>query len=159
MVDSDEIDHDAGYNELTLLEKRNRNIERNKSFFLSLFGSSTSKPIDSSESVAVVESSNATSHKVARFQLDSFICDEEKKREDIVTSLSAYYPHRRDVIQKLVGYLHPVSVCKGCTYFQFFASISVLASKLDAIESREVISQSMHPSYNDATCMLNVILQ
>lgn len=111
MADSDEIDHDAGYDELTLLEKRNRNIERNKLFFLSLFGSSASKAIESAESVTVAENLYATSHKVARFQLDSFICDEEKKREDIVTSLSAYYPHRRDVIQKLVGYLHPVSFC------------------------------------------------
>lgn len=110
MADTDDTDRDAGYNELTLLEKRNRNIERNKSFFLSLFGSSTSKPIESTESATAVDNSNFTSHKVARFQLDSFICDEEKKREDIVTSLSAYYPHRRDVIQKLVGFLHPVSI-------------------------------------------------
>ena len=134
MAESDDIDHDAGYNELTLLEKRNRNIERNKTFFLSLFGSSISKPVESSDSVSVVDSVNTTSHKVARFQLDSFICDEEKKREDIVTSLSAYYPHRRGVIQRLVGYLHPVSFYNHCALvlrcnalFLFFATISILA--------------------------------
>lgn len=98
------------YNELSLLEKRNRNIERNKSFFLSLFGSSTAKAVEPTETVAAVDSISSVSHKVARYQLDSFIYDEEKKREDIVTSLAAYYPHRRDVIQKIVGYMHPVSL-------------------------------------------------
>ena len=146
MAESDDIDHDAGYNELTLLEKRNRNIERNKTFFLSLFGSSISKSVESSESATVVDSVNTTSHKVARFQLDSFICDEEKKREDIVTSLSAYYPHRRGVIQRLVGYLHPVSfritvhwrydAMRSFCFLQLFLSWHLIGR----IKAREVVS-------------------
>lgn len=104
-----EISEDLNYDELTLVQKRNRNIERNKNFFLTLFGSSSSKESNTLDSNASEKNSDITSSNVGRDKLDSLICDEERRREDHVTALSVYFPHRRDVIQNLAGYLNPVS--------------------------------------------------
>lgn len=110
MADITEISEDLKYDELTLVQKRNRNIERNKNFFLSLFGSSSLKELTTVDSHTSEKNSDISRDDVGRNRLDSLICEEERKREDIVTSLSVYYPHRRDVIQNLAGYLNPVSV-------------------------------------------------
>lgn len=109
MANLAEISEELNYDELTLVQKRNRNIERNKNFFLTLFGSSSSKELTAVDSHTSDKNSDNSRSNVGRDKLDSLICDEERRREDILTSLSVYFPHRRDVIQNLAGYLNPVS--------------------------------------------------
>ena len=99
-------DDDSNYSQLTLLEKRNRNIERNKKFFMTLFGSSDPEISYSTEVGAEVEISS--SGEIDSINLDELILCEEKKRDDIVASLSVYFPHREDVLKGLMGYMNPV---------------------------------------------------
>lgn len=102
-----EKEDDSNYSQLTLLEKRNRNIERNKNFFLALFGSSDS----SAGSCSVTASDkviDSDERKIGTNELDELIRCEDKKRDDIVQSLSAYFPYRQSELQSLMGYLNPV---------------------------------------------------
>jgi hypothetical protein len=110
MAELAETSEDLNYDELTLVQKRNRNLERNRNFFLTLFGSSSSKESTTVDSHTSEKNSDISRSNVGRDKLDSLISDEEGRREDILTTLSVYYPHRRDVIQNLAGYLNPVSV-------------------------------------------------
>jgi hypothetical protein len=110
MADLAETCEDLNYDELTLVQKRNWNIERNRNFFLTLFGSSSSKVSTVIDCHTSEKRSDISRINVGRDKLDSLICDEERRRDDILTTLSVYYPHRRDVIQNLAGYLNPVSV-------------------------------------------------
>ena len=97
------------HGELTLLERRDINIERNKSFFLSLFGSSSSTTTNFSKDEKERNEHNVVINIDGRYMLDSRLCEEEMRMEDIVISLSSLYLHRRDLIRKLAGYLNPVS--------------------------------------------------
>ena len=97
------------YGELTLLERRDINIERNRSFFLSLFGSSSSTTKNSGKDGREGNEQTVDINVGGRNMLDARLCEEEMKIEDIVISLSTHYPHRRDLIHRLAGYLNPVS--------------------------------------------------
>ena len=96
-------------NELTLLERRDINIERNRSFFLSLFGSSSSVIANSANGEEGRNEDEIGVSNGVRKVLDLQLREEEIRREDIVISLSSYFLHRRDLIHKLAGYLNPVS--------------------------------------------------
>lgn len=100
-------DDDSNYSQLTLLEKRNRNIERNKNFFMTLFGSSDPGMSHSTEVDAELKIDSSLG-KIDSIKLDELILCEEKKRDDIVASLSVYFPHREDVLKDLMGYMNPV---------------------------------------------------
>lgn len=106
---------ESDYSRLTLLEKRNRNIERNKNFFLALFNApAQDSPANCKEILVVEKKREKYPQKIEGEKLDSAIFEEQKRREDIVTSLSGYFPHRREVLQRLVGYLDPVSFVRFC---------------------------------------------
>jgi hypothetical protein len=102
------------YGELTLLERRDLNIERNKSFFLSLFGSSSSTTTNFAKDVKQGNEHTVDVDFGGRNMLDARLCEEEMKIEDIVVSLSSHYLHRCYLIQNLAGYLNSVSQSENC---------------------------------------------
>jgi hypothetical protein len=103
------VNIDQNYSQLTLLEKRDKNIERNKNYFLALFGSSEPGLSATPNNGQSDSKTNGSNIKIDEDNLNKLINDEEEKRKNTVESMSTYFPHRREVIQKLIGYLNPVS--------------------------------------------------
>ena len=108
------------YGELTLLERRDINIERNRSFFLSLFGSSSTTTKNSAKDEREGNKHTVDINIGGRNMLDARLCEEEMKMEDIVISLSVHCLHRRDLIHKLAGYLNPVSYSENTVVLLIF---------------------------------------
>jgi hypothetical protein len=83
-------------------------VDRNKRQFLSLFGSMDprlSKKANDEESNKII----AGESRISNDLLNEKICQEDLSRKETVSLLSYWFPHREADIQKLVGYLNPVS--------------------------------------------------
>jgi hypothetical protein len=83
-------------------------VDRNKRQFLSLFGSMDprlAKNANDEESNKIVTRESRISNDL----LNEKICQEDLSRKETVSLLSSWFPSREADIQKLVGYLNPVS--------------------------------------------------
>ena len=118
----DDKDDDRDYSHLTLLEKRDKNIERNNRYYLTLFGSSVPESvvepdvIEESDRTVIVENTISDEDK-----LDA-VPDYHSNRKEKLSAFSTLYPHRFEEIETVLGYLNPVSSCQ----FQIASLISFM---------------------------------